>query len=645
MSTIIIALLAFVGYLVAYFTYGRWLARKIFRLDPDALVPSQEFQDDVDYVPTPKSVVFGHHFTSIAGTGPIVGPAIAVIWGWLPALLWVFFGCIFIGAVHDFSTLVISLRHKGKSIGDVAGEIVSPRARILFLLILSFALCIVIAVFGLVIASLFKIYPQSVFPVWMALPCAVVIGFYYHRRHGAGLLAPSLMVLVLLYVFIGIGAYWLPIQLPDQLLGGQLPESVAAYTNPVVVWTVILLVYCFIASVLPVWCLLQPRDYINSHQLIVALFLLMVGIFIAGIYYPEADLVRNAPALVHRDDLPPIFPILFITIACGAISGFHCLVATGTTSKQVLKESDARAIGYGGMLMEGVLATMVILACCAGIGMGTDVKIAELAKVPGLSAEAGISPEDDLSKEAPPIEVEMTPGDGETPNAEPQTVTSKEGTVRLTGSDAWKSRYSGGWNDFTLGQKVGVFVDGGANFLSALGLPLPWAIGIMAVLVASFAATTLDTSTRLQRYVLQEIGSTHGLLTPLKNKYFATTLAVVTAGAIAILPGSGGVPGTGGLIIWPLFGSINQLLAGLSFLVILCYLMRKGWNVKFVIVPLLLLLILPAWAMTGFVIDWLGEGDYLLAGIGIASLLLEAWMIVEGVLLLRRLKEESLLNG
>ena len=262
MNTFFIAVAAFFGFIIAYHTYGRWLARKVFGLDENAICPSNEVNDGIDYVPTRKSIVFGHHFTSIAGTGPIVGPAIAVFWGWLPALLWVVFGSIFIGAVHDFGALVISLRNRGQTVGEVAGRLISPRAKLLFLLVLFFSLTIVLAIFGLVIASIFKLYPGTVLPVWISLPLAVVVGFVVKKKPGL-LLPLSIVVLVLIYASIYLGAYYFPIELK--------------VANPVVVWTIVLLIYCAIASVLPVWVLLQPRDYINSHQLLVALVLLMGG--------------------------------------------------------------------------------------------------------------------------------------------------------------------------------------------------------------------------------------------------------------------------------------------------------------------------------------------------------------------------------
>ncbi len=589
MVTILIAVGSFVGFLVAYHTYGRWLARKIFGLDPQAPVPSQQLRDDVDFVPTHKQIIFGHHFTSIAGTGPIVGPAIAVFWGWLPALLWVVFGSIFIGAVHDFGALVVSLRNRGQTVGEVAGRLISSRARILFLLILFFSLTIVLAIFGLVIASIFKIYPESVLSVWIAMPIAVAVGFHVYRR-GGRLAVPSLLALLTLYGAVYVGVYYWPVSLN--------------VGNPVVVWTMILMAYCFCASVLPVWVLLQPRDYINSHQLLVALALLTAGLAVASVS-GQADLVSSAPAVAQRAPVgaPPIWPFLFITVACGAVSGFHCLVSSGTSSKQIATEPDAQYVAYGAMLLEGALAVLVILACCAGIGMG----------------------------------IHERQSDGSI-------------TVAHTGRAAWEQCYNpdGNWNDFKLGAKVGAFVNGAANFIAAIGVPLKMAVGIVAVLVACFAATTLDTATRLQRYVIQELAGSLSLA-PLRNKYAATGLAVVLGGALAMIPAPNSGLGTGGLILWPLFGATNQLLAGLAFLVIVFYLLRRNKPVWFALPPMLLMIVTPVWALLWQMFDrqsgWYWSGDYLLLGIAFAVLLLQGWMVIEAALLWPRARgvlEEAL---
>jgi carbon starvation protein len=574
MNSLAVAVLSGVGFIVAYHTYGRYLARKIFGLDPGRITPSREVNDGIDYVPTRKEILFGHHFTSIAGTGPIVGPAIAVFWGWLPALLWVLIGSVFIGAVHDFGSLVVSLRQRGQTIGDIAGRMISPRARLLFLFILFFCLVVVIGIFGLVIAVIFSIYPQTVLSVWVAMPVAVGIGWTIYKR-GGHLLMPSILGLLILYAATVIGVYWLPIQLdiPPAAPGASY---FAQLWNPVAIWTGVLLVYCFFASVLPVWLLLQPRDYINSHQMLVTLVLMVLGLLVAHPVFVAPAINSSAPG-----DAPPMMPFLFITIACGAISGFHCLVSSGTSSKQLRSEGDAQFVGYGSMLLEGALAVLVILACCAGIGMGYE----------------------------------------------------KGGTL-LTGEAAWAAHYGNSWEAMKMTHTIGAFVDGGANMIAALGIPLKLSVGIIAVMVCCFAATTIDTATRLQRYVIQEIGGSVGIGV-LKNKYWATTVAVLTGGALALVPGPMG-PGSGGLIIWPLFGATNQLLAGLAFLVIIFYLLRHGRPFGFAIVPAILMIILPAWAMVLQIRDWIGAGNWLLVGFGGAVEILQVWMVAEALIMWKR---------
>jgi carbon starvation protein len=616
MSTFLVALACFACLLVGYYLYGRWLSRRIFNLRPDNDVPSHQLRDDVDFVPTHKQVIFGHHFTSIAGTGPIVGPAIAVFWGWLPALLWVVFGSIFLGAVHDLGSLVVSLRNRGQTVGEIAGRMISPRARVLFLLILFFALSVVLAIFGLVIAQIFQLYPESVLPVWIAMPLAVVVGWWVYRK-GGKLLLPSLASLAIIYASIYMGTRYMPLALP----AFPPDHALAQWLSPVIVWTILLFIYCFAASVLPVWILLQPRDYINSQQLFVALALLITGILVASLT-GQADLVSSAPAVVAAADrpvdAPPIWPFLFITIACGAISGFHCLVSSGTSSKQVARETDALYVAYGSMLLEGALAVIVILACCAGTGMGRLERVEH--------GQGGV---------LAPYSLEPVVGDDRQP---------------IRGNAAWRTHYdlSAGWNGFGLRQAVGAFVDGAANFLTVLGMEAKLAVGIIAVLVACFAATTLDTATRLQRYVIQELAGTFHIR-PLTNKYAATGLAVGVALMLAVMRGPTangqlGPPGTGGLILWPLFGATNQLIAGLAFLVTAFYLWRRNRPIWFLVAPMLIMIVMPAWALlwqmfnsqTGWL--WSEHRNYLLMTIACITLVLQVWMLIEGALLLPKSK-------
>mgnify|MGYP002876374205 FL=1 len=602
MEVLLIALGSGLGFIVAYHTYGKWLGSKIFGLSAKAVCPSKKLEDGVDYVPTKKSVIFGHHFTSIAGTGPIVGPAIAIMWGWVPALLWVVFGSILIGAVHDFGALVVSLRNNGQTVGDIAGRLLNKRVRLLFLFILFMALTVVLAIFGLVIAAVFKQYPAAIFPCVVQIPIAVAIGVMLHRK-GFGLLMPSLLALGVMYLSVIYG---------DSGFLGGINAAMAGWS--VWTWVVVLLGYSYVASVLPVWTLLQPRDYVNSLQLISALALIVLGLVVAAFAGGSegSELTMVAPAFnANPEGAPMIFPFLFITIACGAVSGFHCLVSSGTSSKQISSEPDARFVGYGSMLTEGFLATLVILACGAGLGLGV------------VSA----------------------------------------GGEALSGEAAWAERYASWGAAKGLGAKVGAFVDGSANFLITLGLSAGVAVALMGVLVASFAGTTLDTACRLQRYVIQEIGRTlsphsEGLLAFLRNKHGATIFAVVLAGAMAAAPPSGqewGLEnaGKGGLILWPLFGATNQLLAGLSFLVITFYLWRRGKPVWFLIIPMVFMLITPVWAMYHQLFlspGWLvGETpDYLLGGIGLATIALEAWMLIEAFRLFPKAKgvlEPELVEG
>ncbi|PHQ35982.1 carbon starvation CstA family protein [Rhodopirellula bahusiensis] len=626
MSTLVIAILSMIAFVVAYHTYGRYLATKLFRLSADETMPSVAQRDDVDFVPTDRSIVFGHHFTSIAGTGPIVGPALAVFWGWLPALLWVVFGSILIGGVHDLAALVISIRSRGESIGQAAGRLISPRAKVLFLIVLAMALSIVLAVFGLVIANIFKLYPESVLSVWTAMPVAAFIGWAVIRR-GGNLVVPCLIGLGILYLTVYLGTTVLPLDLAD-----VLPAD-SVYMTPVVVWTLLLLIYAFFASVLPVWLLLQPRDFLNSLQLGVALILLVAGLAIASLS-GQANLSTAAPAIAKQvpADAPPMLPFLFITIACGACSGFHCLVSSGTTSKQLKNARDAQMIGYGSMLGEGMLAVLVILACCAGVGMGRLTRDTSSGSI-------------EITRQEPVAMAEAAAGE-----------------AVLDGSAAWRSYYrtgptaadeaagtvaaGGGWKGQGLDKKLAAFIDGGANFVSAIGVPLKYGVAIMAVMVACFAATTLDTATRLQRYVISELASSAGWQTG-TNKYVATTIAVGVGMAIAVFAGDS--PGKGGLMLWPLFGATNQLLAGLALMVAVFYLARRSRPVAVLAIPMGMMLLLPAWAMVfDLVNNWWPQRDYVLIGFGALVLVLQAWMVGEAIALWRRLPqviEQAEANG
>jgi len=562
MGTLVIMVLAFAGYIVMYQLYGKYIGRKIFALSSEARTPSVELEDGIDYVPTKKEVIFGHHFTSIAGTGPIVGPAIAIIWGWVPALLWVFVGSIVMGAVHDFGALIISMRNQGKSISEYTAKYVNDRTKIFFFLIVFLELWIVIAIFGLVIAVVFAMYPASVLPVWLEVAIAVYLGHLIYKK-GKNAMTWSIIAVIAMYVTVVIGAY-VPIKMPT--IAGIPPTGV---------WTIILLTYAFIASVLPVTTLLQPRDFINSHQLVVAMALLVLGVLVAG-FGGKIEIVAPAVQMTPAK-APPMWPFLFITIACGAISGFHSLVSSGTSAKQVRDETDSLFVGYGSMLMEGTLATLVIIAVSAGIGMGYVTKA------------------------------------GET----------------LTGVAAWTTHYSSWAAAAGLGSKVSAFVDGSANIIATVGLPKSFALVVMGVFVASFAGTTLDSATRIQRYVISELAGSLKL-EALTNRYTATVVAVGSALVLAFVTGAGG---KGALKLWPLFGATNQTLAALALFIITLYLKTKG-GMKWLIsgLPALFMAIMTIWACILNQIKFIGAGNALLYIINICIIITAVWIVVESVI-------------
>jgi len=537
-NTLVIMVVTFVLYLLAYNLYGKKLGHKLFQLVADNITPAEKVKDGVDYVPTDKFILAGHHFTSISGTGPIVGPVLGVIWGWVPALLWVVFGSIFAGAVHDLGCLVVSMRHGGKSIGDITGSVVSSRSRNLFFLIIFFALWIVIAIFAILMSGLFATYPECVFPIWAEILIAMGLSYYLYNKKGS-LLWGSIVAIVLMYLTIWIGLY-VPIKLTAN------------------VWLPIIVIYIFFASVTPVQRLLQPRDYINALELGIAMILLVLGIIVA----PKPIV---APAVVSNPaGAPPLFPFLFITIACGAISGFHSLVSSGTSSKQIAKEPHAVLVGYGGMILEAVLATLVILAVTSGVTR-----------------------------------------------------------------EAWLTTYS----NYAKVPTLPTFAEGGARIVEALGIPKALSLNILAVFMVSFAGTTIDTATRIQRYVITELGENTGQKW-LTNRYTATFIAVFSAYLLAFRKGAN--------VIWPLFGATNQLLAGLALLAVTAYLARQKRPLYYTGIPMIFMVIMTTWGMIGNLFNYASKGDWLLTIIDAIVIVLEIWLIAEAWAVIRRLKSQQI---
>lgn len=561
MGSLFLMIGAFVGFILMYQLYGRYMGSKIFEFATDREVPSKKYEDGVDYVPTSKEIIFGHHFTSIAGTGPIVGPAIAIIWGWVPAMLWIFVGTIVMGATHDLGSLIISMRNKGQSISEYTSRYINPRTKYFFFAIAVFGLWVVIAIFGLVIAVVFHMYPESVIPVWSEIPIAIGMGYLVYKK-GWNLTLWSIIALIALYGAVGIGVF-VPLNMPSVL---GIPATG--------VWTIILLIYAFIASTLPVTTLLQPRDYINSHQLFVALALLVSGVF-AATFFSSQGLHIVAPAVQATPaKAPPMWPMLFITIACGAISGFHSLVASGTSAKQVSSEEESLFVGYGAMEMEGALATLVTIAVAAGIGIGYE-----------------------------------------------------SGGEMLTGIHAWTAHYASWTAAAGLGSKVGAFVVGAANMIAKLGIPRSFALAVMGVFVASFAGTTLDTATRIQRYIVQEVSADINV-NILENRYISTFIVVLTAGLLAFATGAGG---KGALKLWPLFGAVNQTLAALALIVITVYLKYKG-GLKWLVsgIPGIFMVIMTFWALVRNEMVFIADGNWLLVAVNLFVIFLDAGIVFEG---------------
>lgn len=554
MQSVMIVLFGIGGMTFGWFVYSKFIATKIYQLDADFVTPAHEFNDGVDYHPTNKYVLWGHHFTSVAGAAPIVGPAIAVYWGWVPAVLWVTFGTIFFAGVHDFGALWASARNKGKSIGALSEAVIGKRTRALFMVVIFLVLLMVNAVFGVVIANAFVGTPNSVFPAWSAIAVALVIGQLVHRK--MNLVALSIGGVIALYLSVYVGSM-LPIELPTDMFG------LTANAN----WIIILFVYAAIASMLPVWVLLQPRDFINGMQLFVGLILLYGAVLIS---LPDI----SAPAFNSQmaENAPSLIPLLFVTIACGAVSGFHGIVSSGTTSKQLDKETDARFIGYLGAVGEGSLALITLVA----------VSSVALAATPEMWHE----------------------------------IYDKYGTAG-----------------------AGTFIQGGAQLIqNGWGIPFAITQTLLATMVVLFAGTTMDSGVRLQRYIIQEWGEIYNI--PLLKKGALATLLAVTC-CLLLAFGAGGASGSGGLIIWPLFGSTNQILAGLTLLVISVMLIKLGRPAKYTMFPMIFVLITSSWAALIKLVEFYEAKNWLLLTIDVVVVITTFLVILEAASVISKFRRES----
>ena len=520
MSTVIF-LLALVVLGCGYFFYGRFV-RNILGIDPRRKTPAQTLNDGVDYVPAKNwLILFGHHFASIAGAGPIVGPVIAYIyWGWFGAILWFIFGSIFIGAVHDFTSLFVSLREGAGSIGQIAQKYLSRKASIVLLVFLWFALIIVIAVFASICAKSFISEPKIVIPSLGLIPVAVIVGLLVYRFK-AGIFFSTILGLVSLSFLIFLGDK-IPLSLESTTLVRE------AVLSPYLFWLIVLFIYAFFASIIPVNILLQPRDYI-------ACFLLFFGIIVAflGIILKPLP-IEGAQFFRFTSSIGPFFPLMFINVACGAISGFHSLVSSGTTSKQIASEEDAQKIGYGAMITEAVLA--VIALVCVAFGL--------------KSIPAGKTP----------VEI------------------------------------------FALGfSRIVFFLGDYAHFIAL-------------VILNAFILTTLDTATRITRFLTQE-------LLNIKSKYLATGI-VILASAYFCLSGKWQT-------LWPMFGASNQLVAVLALVVVSAYLIQKKRNYKVTFIPAVVMFVITISALFIKAVGFFKKSNFLLFLISIILIFLGAFIINE----------------
>ena len=493
MNSLVLLLGGIVIFVVAYICYGGHLAKK-WGLTNDRKTPAERLNDNIDYVPTDARVLFGHHFSSIAGAGPITGPILAAAFGWIPVYLWIVIGSVFVGGVHDFGSLAASIDNDGKSIGEIINTNVSKRGKTIFNWYAWLTIGLVVAAFTDICAKTFAYNPatgdltgaQAGTASIIFIFLAVAFGWCRNKLHA------GLGVSTIIGVICVAGAI---------VLGFYCPVLKFNATT----WDVILIIYIALASVLPVWLLLQPRDYLCSFLLYAMMAGAIIGVFVK---HPTMDLVPFAGFKVAGKGT--LFPILFVTIACGAISGFHSLISSGTTSKQLAHEKDAQIVGYGAMLVEGLLAIVALI-------------------VVGYVSKDGLTAIADGSK---------------------------------------------------LGAPAAVFANGVAAFMNAFGIPLQGGKVFVTLAYSAFALTSLDTATRIGRYLVQELAQgaqkQNGFTKAVSNMYVATILTIVISVVLLI---------AGYAKIWPIFGSANQLLAALALLAITAWMLRKGQKAWETIVP------------------------------------------------------------
>ncbi|MFC1546113.1 carbon starvation protein A [bacterium] len=507
----ILFILCFIILFIGYKVYGRFLANT-FDLNVLRPTPAMVLNDNKDYVPSHILMIFGHHFSSIAGAGPIIGPILAAtLFGWLPAMLWILIGSIFIGGMHDFTALIASVRHKGKSIAEIAKNTLGKEAYLSLLIFMLLSLIYILIVFLDLTASTFvnngSVATSSIFYIILALCLGIIL-----KNTKKSLLIYSVPFVILLFIFIIIAQ---KIPLSSFSLFGLTPKET---------WQVILVFYCFLASILPVWILLQPRDYLSSYLLYFAVIVGLIGILFSSksIQFPHF-----IPALQRFHNIGSIFPVLFITVACGAVSGFHSLVSSGTTSKQIHKETDTLTVGYGGMIVEAVVAL---------------IALATVMLITRANAQA-------------------------------------------------------------LGNPLAIFSHGIGSFLNLAGIPQTLGKSMGLLIISTFVLTTLDTATRISRYIIQE------LFDWTSKKQIILAAIIALAGPFISIFIKTHDPKTGALIpiwriIWPVFGTTNQLLAAITLIVIFAWAKTlKIKNRAFILIPAIFMYIITLYSLTLLILN------------------------------------------
>ncbi|HVZ16549.1 MAG TPA: carbon starvation protein A [Terriglobales bacterium] len=519
MNTLPILLGALCVCAIAYRYYGAFIAAKAMALDDRRTTPAHTFEDGHNYVPSPKWVLFGHHFAAIAGAGPLVGPTLAAQFGFAPGFLWLLFGAVIAGFVQDFTVLVASIRHKGRSLADVARTEISPFAGLVAMIAVLFILLVTLAGLGIVVVNALSNSPWGVFTIAMTIPIALIMGFWMFKGHAGQIkiLGPSIFGVIFLIGSV-IAGHWV----------AQTGAAGALTFSPHAI-TIMMALYGFIASVLPVWLLLEPRDYLSTYVKLGTIAILVIGVFIVhpNIQFPNFTQYVHGGGPIIKGKL---FPFLFVTIACGAISGFHSLVSSGTTPKMLDKETDARFIGYGAMICESIVGILALIAACS-----------------------------------------MHPGDYFAINTSPE-VFSKLGltTVNLDMFSREVGEKLAGRTGGAVSLAIGMaqIFKGLPGMNTLMGYWYHYAIMFEAL----FILTTVDTGTRVARYVTQELLGR--MYKPFQNPAWLPGNLITT---LVVVLGWGYLIYTGNIsTIWPLFGTGNQLLATIALAVTTTFLVNMG---------------------------------------------------------------------